>query len=163
MLDLPPLCAEKLSILSLRPDVSTKLTSKLLLGMFLCSLPEQMHAQLANYRADNPGQLTAAADAIWALYGSKFPTEAATEITVAAATTDGHCGCFTSPHRPSTNNSNNHGHSKCRLDGGNCCSSGAQTPGWKDSWREEWCWYHNKWAAKAQKCNQPCSYPTKGN
>ena len=32
------------NILSLWPDVTTKLTSKLLLGMFLRRLPEQMRA-----------------------------------------------------------------------------------------------------------------------
>ena len=71
LLDLPPLGVEKPSILmdnilSLRPDTSTKMTFKLLLGMFLCRLPEQMHAQLANYNASSPGDLAAAADAIWA-------------------------------------------------------------------------------------------------
>ena len=54
------------NILSLWPDVTTKLTSKLLLGMFLRRLPEQMRAQLANYPARDPNQLAAAADAIWA-------------------------------------------------------------------------------------------------
>ena len=71
LLDLPPLGSVRPSvlmdnILSLWPDVTTKLTSKLLLGMFLRRLPEQMRAQLANYPARDPNQLAAAADAIWA-------------------------------------------------------------------------------------------------
>ena len=57
LLDLPQLVAEKLSvlmdnILSLWLDTTTKLTSKLLLGMFLHRLLEQMRAQLANNRAN---------------------------------------------------------------------------------------------------------------
>ena len=71
LLDLPPLGAERPSVLmdnflSLWADVTTKLTSKLLLGMFLHRLPEQMRAQLTNYPARYPNQLAAAADAIWA-------------------------------------------------------------------------------------------------
>ena len=51
-------------ILSLWPDTTTKMTLKLLLGMFLRRLPEQMWAQLANYQATSPGDLAAAAEAI---------------------------------------------------------------------------------------------------
>ena len=69
LLDLPPLGVEKPSvlmdnILSLWPDTTTKMTLKLLLGMFLRRLPEQMWAQLANYQATSPGDLAAAAEAI---------------------------------------------------------------------------------------------------
>ena len=147
------------NILSLWPDVTTKLTSKLLLVMFLRRLPEQMHAQLANYPARDPYQLAAAADAIWAQYGSKFPSIAA-ELTVAAATgSNSHQGHSPLPRR---NNANRSGRSKSR-GGGKSCGGRAQTPGWRDSWREEWCWYHNNWASKAQKCENPCTYPAKRN
>ena len=50
--------------------------------MFLRRLPEQMRAQLANHSARDPNQLAAAADAIWAQYGGKFPSTA-TELTIA--------------------------------------------------------------------------------
>ena len=69
LLNLPPLGSEKLSvlmdnILSLWPDTTTKNTSKLLLGLFLGSLPLLLGAQLANFPATTPGQLTAT-DATW--------------------------------------------------------------------------------------------------
>ena len=165
LLDLPPLGSDRLSvlmdnILTLWPDVTTKLTSKLLLDMFLHRFPEQMRAQLANYLARDPNQLAAAANAIWAQYGSKFPSTAA-ELTVAAATgSDNRQGRSLSPQ---CNNNNCSGRSKSHGGGSKSRGSIAQTPGWKDSWKEEWCLYHNNWASKAQKCENPCSYPAKGN
>ena len=116
------------NILSLRPDTSTKMTFKLLLGMFLCRLPEQMRAQLVNYNASSPGDLTAAADAIWAQYGGKFPAATA-EVTVAAATADGQRGRSPSP-RHVNNKGGNRGRSRqCQDDGKGCTSSRNQTPG----------------------------------
>ena len=148
------------NILSLWADVTTKLTSKLLLGMFLHRLPEQMRAQLANYPARDPNQLAAAADAIWAQYGGKFPSTAA-ELTVAAATSS-NSRQSRSPS-PRRNNDNRGGRSKSRGSSGKSRNGRAQTPCWRDKRRDEWCWYHNKWASKAQKCDQPCIYPGKGN
>ena len=62
LLDLPPLGAEKPSvlmdnILSLWPDATTRETSKLLLGLFLRRLPLQMRSQLANFPATSPAEL----------------------------------------------------------------------------------------------------------
>ena len=119
LLDLPQLVAEKLSvlmdnILSLWLDTTTKLTSKLLLGMFLHRLLEQMRAQLANYNASSPGDLAAAADAIWAQYGGKFPAAAA-EVTVAAASADGQRGRSPLP-RHVHNKGGNRGRSRHRQD-----------------------------------------------
>ena len=134
LLDLPPLSVEKPSILmdnilSLWPDTSTKMTSKLLLGMFLHRLPEQMHAQLDNYNTTLPGDLAAAADAIWAQYGGKFPTAAPAEVTVAAAMADSQRGRSVSP-RHANNTGGNRGRSRHHQDGGKGgTSSRNQTPG----------------------------------
>ena len=112
--------------LYLWPDTSTKMTSKLLLGMFLCRLPKQMRAQLANYNATSPGDLSAAADAIWAQYGGKFT---AAEVTVAAATADGQRGRSPSP-RHVNNKGGNRGRSlQCQDGGKGGTSSRNQTPG----------------------------------
>ena len=97
LLNLPPLGSEKLSvlmdnILSLWPDTTTKNTSKLLLGLFLGSLPLLLGAQLANFPATTPGQLTAT-DAIWAQSGGQV---SAAEVVVAAAVPGLHCSL--SPH-----------------------------------------------------------------
>ena len=108
-----------------------------------------MRAQLANNHANSLGELAAVADAIWAQYGGKFPTAAA-EITVAAATADSHWGHSPSPHHPNNKGGKNHGCSKSHHDGGRGRNgSRAQTPGWCDSYKEEWCWYHNKWAPES--------------
>ena len=168
LLDLPPLGAEKPSVLmdnimSLWPDTATKMTSKLLLGMFLRRLPEQMRAQLANYQATSPGDLAAAADAIWAQYGGKFPAAAAAEVTVAAATAAGQRGRSPSPGRHN-NKGGNRGRSRHRRDGGKGGNGGnggnggrPQTPGGQQPWRQSWCWIHNKFGAAAYQ--QPCNYP----
>ena len=84
LLDLPPLGAEKPSvlmdnILSLWPDATTRETSKLLLGLFLRRLPLQMRSQLANFPATSPAKL---ANAIWSQSGGQV---SAAEVTVAAA------------------------------------------------------------------------------
>ena len=163
LLDLPPLGAEKPSVLmdnimSLWPDTATKMTSKLLLGMFLRRLPEQMRAQLANYQATSPGDLAAAADAIWAQYGGKFPAAAA-EVTVAAATAAGQRGRSPSPGRPN-NKGGNRGRSRHRRDGGKGGNGGRpQTPGGQQPRRQSWCYIHNKYGAAAYNCQQPCTYP----
>ena len=159
LLDLPPLGVEKPSILmdnilSLWPDTSTKMTSKLLLGMFLRRLPEQMRTQLANYNASSPGDLAAAADAIWAQYGSKFP--AAAEVMVAAATAVSQRGRSPSP-RHVNNKGSNRGPSRHRQDGGN--GGRNQTPGGQQPRRPSWCFIHNKYGATAFNCRQPCTYP----
>ena len=90
LLDLPNLGSEKPSvlmdnILSLWPDIATKNSSKLLLGLFLHRLPLQMRSQLANFPANNPAELAAAAaaDAIWSQSGGQVSAAA---VTVAAAT-----------------------------------------------------------------------------
>ena len=76
--------------------------------MFLHRLPEQMHAQLANYQAVTAGQLPSATNDIWAQYGGKFPTAAVAKLTVAAATaSDNPRGRSPSP-RCSSNNSSSH-------------------------------------------------------
>ena len=126
------------------------MTSKLLLGMFLRRLPEQMRAQLANYNATSPGDLSAAADAIWAQYGGKFT---AAEVTVAAATADGQRGRSLSP-RHVHNKGSNRGRSHHRQDGGNCGRN--QTPSGR---QPSWCFIHNKYGAAAINCHQPCTYP----
>ena len=87
LLDLPPLGAEKPSvlmdnILSLWPDATTRETSKLLLGLFLRRLPLQMRSQLANFPATSPAELATAPDAIWSQSGGQV---SAAEVTVAAA------------------------------------------------------------------------------
>ena len=127
--------------------------------MFLRRLPEQMRAQLANHSARDPNQLAAAADAIWAQYGGKFPSTSA-ELTVAAAT--GSISCQGHSPLPRRNN-NNPGDNKSHGSSGKSRGGRAQTPGWRDNWREEWCWYHKNWASKGQKCENPCTYPAKGN
>ena len=150
LLDLPPLGVEKPSvlmdnILSLWPDITTKMTSKLLLGMFLRRLPEQMRAQLANYQAISLGDLVAAADAIWAQYGGKFPAAAAAEATVAAATAaTGHRGRSPSPGCHN-NKGGPRGRSKYRQDGGKGGKGGRQqTPGGQQQQNQSWCRNHNR-------------------
>ena len=167
LLDLPPLGVEKPSvlmdnILSLWPDVTTKMTSMLLRGMFLRRLPEQMRAQLANYQAISPGDLAAAADAIWAQYGGKFPAAAAAEATVAAATTAGHRDRSNSPGRNNFKGGNR-GRSSHRHNGGRGGQGGRhQTPGnKKPPQNPSWCWKHNKFGAACYNCDDPrtCTYP----
>ena len=164
LLDLPPLGIEKPSILmdnilSLWQDTSTKMTSKLLLGMFLHRLPEQMRAQLANYNVSSPGDLAAAADAICAQYGGKFPAAAAAEVTVAAASADGQWGHSPSP-RHVHNKGGNRGRSRHRQDGGKGGNGGCnQTPGRRQPRQPSWCFIHNKLGAAAINCHQPCTYP----
>ena len=165
--DLPPLSVEKPSvlmdnILSLWPNTSTKMTSKLLLGMFLHRLLEQMCAQLANYNTTSPRDLAAAADAIWAQYSGKFPSANAAEVTVATATADGHRGLSPSTRHFNSKGGGNRGCTKSVHDsgkGGKGSKGGrAQTQGRKQQ-KEEWCFYNNKWEAQAKNCRQPCSYP----
>ena len=74
--------------------------------------------------------LTAAAHAIWAQYGAKFPSNAA-ELTVATATSSN----SHQSHSPSSrcNNDNCSGNSKSRSNGSKNRGGRAQTPGWKDS------------------------------
>ena len=87
LLDLPNLGSEKPwvlmdNILFLWPDTTTKNTSKLLLGLILHRLPLQMRSQLANYPANSPAELTAAAAAIWSQSGGQVSAA----MTVAAVT-----------------------------------------------------------------------------
>ena len=88
LLDLPPLGAEKPSvlmdnILSLWPDAATRETSKLLLGLFLRRLPLQMRSQLANFPATSPAELATAANAIWSQSGG--------QVSAAEVTGSRHC------------------------------------------------------------------------
>ena len=118
-----------------------------------------MRAQLANYQATSPGDLAAAADAIWAQYGGKFPAAAAAEVTVAAATAAGQRGRSPSPGRHN-NKGGNRGRSRHRRDGGKGGNGGRpQTPGGQQPRQQSWCFIHNKYGAAAYNCRQPCNYP----
>ena len=155
LLDLPNLGSEKPSvlmdnILSLWPDITTKESSKLLLGLFLRRLPLQMRSQLANFPATNPAQLAAAADAIWSQSGGQVSAAA---VTVAAATS----GRPRSPS-PRPNASGSRGRNQTpapkRSGGG---SGGRPQKKWKDP-VPGLCFYHCNFGARATKCEHGCQW-----
>ena len=156
LLDLPPLGAEKPSvlmdnILSLWPDATTRETSKLLLGLFLRRLPLQMRSQLANFPATPPTEL--AADAIWSQSGGQV---SAAEVTVVAAVAS-------RPHSPSprANVGGDRGRAAwpCETAGG---SSARRGPRSDTTASNGFCFYHAKFGAKAHKCRGSCLW-TPGN
>ena len=146
LLDLPPLGAEKPSvlmdnILSLWPDATTRETSKLLLGLFLRRLPLQMRSQLANFPTTSPAELATAADAIWSQSGSQV---SAAEVTVAAAVAS-------RPRLPSprANAGGDRGQAAqpCETAGGSSVRWGPRSDTLASN---GFCFYHAKFGAKAQ-------------
>ena len=156
LLNLPPLGSEKLSvlmdnILSLWPDTTTKNTSKLLLGLFLGSLPLLLGAQLANFPATTPGQLTAT-DAIWAQSGGQL---SAAEVVVAAAVPGLHRSL--SPHH-------NVGGNRGRAAQPSLVAGGSTKKRWLHNHipvANRHRFYHASWGSKARKCDR-CTW-TPGN
>ena len=162
LLDLPLLSHEKPSvlmdnILSLWPDLETKQTSKLLLGMFLRRLPEQMRSLLANSTADSPDALAREADAIWTNAGGRF---AAAAVTIAAALPNNHRS--PSPRRQEQRRpqqpQQSRGRDSDRRDGGNGRSGRSQSR--RRQSRANWCFSHNQFGEKARTCEQRhCNWP----
>ena len=156
LLDLPNLGSEKPSvlmdnILSLWPDITTKNSSKLLLGLFPRRLPLQMRSQLANFPANNPAQLAAATDAIWSQSGGQVSAAA---VTVAAATS----GRPRSPSpRPNASGSRGRNPTPAPKRGGGGGSGAARKQRWKDP-VPGLCFYHCNFGARATKCEHGCQW-----